>query len=475
MSLSLHPGEHETIEGVGRVLRAGKSTCVEVLEKCFERIDEWEPRIKAWVHVDRAGAIDQARALDQELAVGKCRGPLHGIPIGIKDIIDVKGMPTAAGFGPWRDRLAGRDAVLVDKLRRAGALILGKTVTTQFAWIDPPPTRNPWNLDRTPGGSSSGSAAAVAVGMCLGAIGSQTGGSIIRPASFCGVCGFKPTFGQLPGGGILPLAPSFDHPGPIARTSRDLGLLFHELHERSERDWDNPSDPPVPPESESPVGTPEQVEGWLSTQLPFRDGPPRLRRLRGFFDRMAEPVIVEAVGRAVDAFVAAGAEVVDLPDDAFDLEGIIREHRLMMAAEAAAGHEARLETDRDDYAPRIRALVEEGIEIPVTEYIRSNERWQSCTRIGAFGLATGIDGLLMPATIGPAPGTTTTGDPAFNSPFSYLGWPAVSFPIGLSPDGLPLALQLVGLDHLGDYEILSTASWCEDVIRRAYPASARSD
>jgi Asp-tRNA(Asn)/Glu-tRNA(Gln) amidotransferase A subunit family amidase len=473
--MALYPNEHETIEGVGRALRAGQTTCVEVLRKCFDRIEEWEPRIKAWVRVDRAGAIEQARALDEELAAGKCRGPLHGIPIGIKDIIDVRGLPTAAGFGPWRDRVADRDATIVGSLRAAGAVILGKTVTTQFAWIDPPPTRNPWNLDRTPGGSSSGSAAAVAVGMCLGAIGTQTGGSIIRPASFCGVCGFKPTFGRLDENGILPFARSLDHPGPIARSTRDLILLFHELNERIEWDWDNPFGPPVIPESGSPAGSPEQAEGWISALLSSRDRPPRLRRLRGFFDRRAEPIVDVALTRAVDALVAAGAEVVDQPDDAFDFEGIVKKHRLMMAAEAAAGHEARMAAHRDDYAPRIRALVEEGMSIPVTEYIRCNEHWQSCTHMDAFGLGRDADALLMPATIGPAPDPATTGDPAFNSPWSYLGWPAVSFPIGLSPDGLPLALQLVGLDDFSDSEVLSTASWCEDVIRRASRSSERSD
>ena len=195
-SMSLYPNEHETIEGVGRALRAGRTTCVEVLEECFDRIEEWETRIRAWVRVDRPGAIERARALDEELAAGRCRGPLHGIPVGIKDIIDVAGMPTAAGFKPWAGRVADRDCPIVAGLREAGAVILGKTVTTQFAWVDPPPTKNPWDLDRTPGGSSSGSAAAVALGMCLGAVGTQTGGSIIRPASFCGVAGLKPSHGD---------------------------------------------------------------------------------------------------------------------------------------------------------------------------------------------------------------------------------------------------------------------------------------
>src|SRR5262249_42205949 len=156
---------------------------------------------------------------------------LHGIPIGIKDIIDVKGLPTACGARRWADRIASHDAAVVSRLRRAGAVIMGKTVTTPYAWIDPPVTRNPWNLERTPGGSSSGSAAAVACGMCYGAIGTQTGGSITRPASFCGVAGMKPNHfvASMASLGIHPFAPSLDHVGPIARTGDDLRLLFEAI------------------------------------------------------------------------------------------------------------------------------------------------------------------------------------------------------------------------------------------------------
>src|SRR5262249_52335896 len=159
-----------------------------------------------------------ARRLDEELKGGKDRGPLHGIPIGIKDIIDVAGLATACGSKRGLRNIADADATIVANLRKAGAVILGKTVTTPYAWIDPPVTRNPWKLDRTPGGSSSGSAAAVACGMCLAAIGTQTGGSITRPASFCGVAGMKPTQGPLSFAGVKPFAPTLDHVGPIART-----------------------------------------------------------------------------------------------------------------------------------------------------------------------------------------------------------------------------------------------------------------
>jgi aspartyl-tRNA(Asn)/glutamyl-tRNA(Gln) amidotransferase subunit A len=449
--MGLFPSEHETIEGVGRALRAGETTCVEVLEKCFDRIEEWEPRLKAWVRVDRDGAIEQARALDEELTAEKCRGPLHGIPIGIKDIIDVKGLPMAAGYEPWRDLVAETDAPLVAQLRAAGAVILGKTVTTQFAWIDPPPTRNPWNLERTPGGSSSGSAAAVAVGMCLGAIGSQTGGSIIRPASFCGVCGLKPAYKEVSEQWVFPFAPSLDHPGPIARTVGDLGLLFDAIH--------------VPD---------------LQTKERDRALPPRLGRLRGLFDRRADPVMTQALDTALASMTAAGAEVLDLPEDVLDFEAILRHHRTIMCSECAAGHRQRYDAQRGRYAPKISALIEEGLATSAPDYIIARDS-QGPFQVHLMALQRrfACDALVMPATVGPAPDTTSTGDPAFNSPWSYLGRPAVSVPIGLTPDGMPLAVQLVdgrlGRSGSRTRSLLETAAWCEDVLRRAYYASTRSE
>ncbi len=458
--MALFPSEHETIEGVGRALRAGETTCALVLEQCLARIEEWEPRIKAWVRVDRAGALEQARTLDAELAAGTCRGPLHGIPFGIKDIIDVRGLPTAAGFGPWRDRLADLDAEVVALLRTAGAVIVGKTVTTQFAWIDPPPTRNPWNLDRTPGGSSSGSAAAVAVGMCLGAIGSQTGGSIIRPASFCGVCGLKPAYQEVSAEGVFPFAPTLDHPGPIARSVGDLKLILTAIRS---------------PDLRQAGQVFEHAVAASGSNWP---PPPRLGRLRGFYDRHAEPVMTAALDAALTALVAAGAEVFDFPEDALDFEAIVRDHRTIMCAEAAAGHAERFAAQRGDYAPQISALIEEGLATSAPAYLRARYN-RNQRRLDLNALLTqriACDALVMPATIGPAPDLTSTGDPALNSAWSYLGRPAVSFPIGLAPDGLPLAVQLVdgreGIDLT--LPLLETATWCEDAVRRADRASARS-
>jgi Asp-tRNA(Asn)/Glu-tRNA(Gln) amidotransferase A subunit family amidase len=472
-ALRLFPDPSETIEGTGAALRAGRTSCVRVLEHCFHQIDLWDGKVNAWVFVNRPGAMAQARALDAELAGGKCRGPLHGIPFGIKDIIDVAGMPTACGFPPWRDRVAAQDATLVGWLRKAGAVILGKTVTTQFAWIDPPPTRNPWNLDRTPGGSSSGSVAAVATGMCLGALGTQTGGTILRPASYWGVAGLTPGHADLPRDGIFPFAPNLDHPGPVARSVRDLMLIFNELYSEVLSSLR----PVAEPADRAARLTARAVDAYLaehdrvSRELSPAN-PPRLLRLRGYFDRHADDAVRDEFDRAVGLLRDAGAEVVEESDEGWDFEGIVRNHRTLMAAEAAAGHEALYAEKGADYAPKIRSLVEEGLATPVTRYIRVQQGWinhQSAYFERFDGPRQGLAAVVTPATVGPAPDTSTTGDPGFNSPWSYLGGPALSVPTGLSPDGLPLALQLVATTCSIPFQ---TALWCESVLRRAFEAGS---
>jgi Asp-tRNA(Asn)/Glu-tRNA(Gln) amidotransferase A subunit family amidase len=461
----LFPEPDQTVAGIGRALREGSISCVEILEKCLAQVDEWEPKVHAWVVLDRDGAIKQARGLDDELKTGHDRGPLHGIPIGIKDIIDVAGLPTACGAKRWVDRIAEQDANVVANLRAAGAVIMGKTVTTPYAWIDPPLTRNPWNLERTPGGSSSGSAAAVACGMCYGAIGTQTGGSITRPASFCGVAGMKPSkWGSDESifEGVKPFAPSLDHVGPIARTVDDLRILRLEFHD-----------------------TVAKAGGGIATWI---DDPPRLGRMRGFFDRQADPAVLLTFDEALGVFRSAGATVNEAKDPV-DFEYVLREHRRIMATEASVVHAHWLEQFPEDYPPRIRELVEEGIFLrehrdlpakdrmkrllqgPLIEAIddlRAEERRaRSLGEVLNSWLDSNVEAWITPATIGPAPDPSTTGDPSFNSPWSYFGLPTVSFPIGLATDGMPIAVQLVGNMVGGDFEVLRIAAWCEQAIRNA--------
>jgi aspartyl-tRNA(Asn)/glutamyl-tRNA(Gln) amidotransferase subunit A len=429
--MDLHPLRDETIAGVAQAIRGGRRTCVDVVEGCLAQIDAWESKVHAWVSIDREGALAQASELDRELKDGRVRGALYGIPLGIKDLVDVKGWPTAAG-APWlTNAVAAADAPIVERLRGAGAIILGKTVTTQFACFDPPPTRNPWNLERTPGGSSSGSAAAVATGMCLGAIGSQTGGSITRPASFCGIAGCKPSFGLVPVQGVYPLSSSMDHPGPFARTVEDLAILLAAIVDPADR--------------------------GRFTAIPKIESV-RLGRLRGMFADRAEPQARSVFEKSLDHFARGGATVTDLRlPPAFD--DVLRCHRIIMTTELAAHHREMLPRHSDEYLPGIRSLIEEGLQVDRAEYDRCKAHQQSLKDEIAAAFRD-VDVLACPAAMGPAPTTETTGDPAFNAPWSYTGLPTVSFPIGLSAEGLPLAIQLVG--RLNDETTLfAAAAWCE--------------
>lgn len=428
--MQLHPRREQTLAGAAEALHCGQTTCRQLVEQCLRRIDEFEQQIHAWVSVDRAEALDRADACDRERHSGRDRGPLHGIPIGIKDLIDVAGRPTGCGSARESQRIASADAPLVARLRDAGAILIGKTVTTQFACFDPPLTRNPWNLERTPGGSSSGSAAAVAAGMCLGAIGSQTGGSITRPASFCGVAGLKPTFGRIPMEGVYPVSKSLDHPGPIARTVGDLAILYAVL-----------------------TGTPVAT-GRASP-------PPRLGRLRGMFDELAVPEMRSSLDAAVEALSAGGAPLADAGLPA-GFDDVLQRHRQVMLFELGEVHRDRFAAWPEDYLPGLRGLMEESRQIAPALYAEAR-RHQDRLRKDISASFADADVLICPATPGPAPDPSTTGNASFNAPWSYTGLPTVSFPIGLTPDGLPLAIQLVGR-HDDEASLIAAALWCEEAL-----------
>lgn len=429
-----------TIHAAAEEIRKGRLSPVDLVKSCLERIERFEDRVHAWVLIDREGALARAEECAREIAGGGWRGPLHGIPLAIKDIFDVFDWPTAAGSRLWKNSIARQDAPVVRRLRQAGAVFLGKTVTTQYASFDPPPTRNPWNTARTPGGSSSGSAAALACGMCLGALGSQTGGSITRPASYCGVAGCKPTYGRVCTDGVVPLAPSMDHPGPMARCVRDLEILLNAI-----------ADPYKRPDKQEAESNPPAS----------RERPPRLGRLRGLFDHRADSAVADMMRQVCTRLEQKGATVIDVPEPAAFAEVLAR-HQTVMAVESAAYHQERLQRHPEDYDPRIRALIEEGLSCPATEYARCMEHqrlliceMQHCT--------TFMDALLTPATTSPAPDAATTGDPAFNSPWSYTGFPTISFPASVSDDGLPLAIQLVG-PPWSESKLFSVAKWGEEAL-----------
>jgi Asp-tRNA(Asn)/Glu-tRNA(Gln) amidotransferase A subunit family amidase len=433
-----------SITDVAAKLRDGRVTPIELLEDCLARIRRFDQRVRAWVMVDEASARATAAQLGEELRTGQWRGPLHGIPIGVKDIIDVAGWPTLAGSPLRRGHRAERDATVVARLREAGAILLGKTETTQFASFDPPPTRNPWNLDRTPAGSSSGSAAAVAMGMCLAAMGSQTGGSITRPATYCGVAGCKPTFGRVSLTGIVPLAYHMDHPGPIARTVGDLAAVLEVIAGHD----------PLDPVS---LDLPQEDYG-VAVENP---APPRIGLLQAYFLDAASPEVRQAALAAVERLRAAGAEVVSVSLPA-SFEGVHRSHRLVMAVDAAEYHRANFSVRRSDYGPRISQLLDEGVAAKAVDYSAALAR-QIRFRYDMQNTVHGFDALLTPATTSTAQGLETTGDPSFNSPFSFTGQPTVSIPCAVSDEGLPIGLQFIG-PQLGESQLLSAAAWCEPRI-----------
>ena len=416
-------------------ISAGELTPPELIDRCLAQIRRHEDRVHAWVVVDEAGARQAAA----ELARQKSRGPLHGIPLGIKDIIDVAGLPTRAGSPLRAHHTARADSPLVAALRRAGAIILGKTVTVEFACFDPPPTKNPWDpaLRHTPGGSSSGSAVAVALGMCPGAIGTQTGGSLVRPASYCGVAACKPTFGRVDRAGIVPVSYHLDHPGPIARRVADLQIMLCCLLD-------------APSREES--GRPDESE---------ISAPPRLRIVEQFFLEQADASIRKAFEAAVDAVRCGGADVKVLEFPA-DFAQIASMHRRIMAVEAAAYHRASFASHRESYGPKIAELLDEGLSIAAVDYadaLAAQREFRRC--VEQFIQADRCDALILPATDTAAPASLdTTGSSKFQSPWSFAGAPVVSIPCGLVSDGLPAAVQLVGRS-CGDLDLLAVARWCE--------------
>jgi len=431
-----------TITGIASAFRSGELTPEQVVNECLATIERLDERLKAWVFIEADAARQAAEALGKELTKGHDRGPLHGIPIGIKDIVDVAGWPTEAGSPLLAGNVATSDATIVERLRAAGAVFLGKTVTTEFACFDPPPTRNPWNLEHTPGGSSSGSAVAVATGMALAAIGSQTGGSINRPASYCGVAGFKPTFGDVSRAGVVPVSFHLDHVGPIARCVADLRISFQAMA------GSDPKDPAT-----------TQLPSVLTNSARTGEQAPVLGTIRPWLDE-AEPPIRAAVKQATDRLSTAGAILREakLPNN---FERIDEFHRRIMAVEAAEYHQARYSEHRDAYGPNLRGMIEEGFSISAVQYAEAL-REQIAFRQTLAGMNREFDALLAPATPTLPPDTSTTGDATYNAPITFLGLPEVSLPCGVV-DGLPVALQLIGRPS-EDQRLLDIAEWCERIL-----------
>lgn len=395
-------------------------------------IQRTEARVQAWVHVDDGHALFQAADIDMRVSDGEAL-PLAGLTVGIKDIIDVEEMPTRAGFAPFAGRIVTRDSSVTARLRAAGATIVGKTTTTQFAVADPTVTRNPWNLDRTPAGSSSGSAAAVAAGHVDLAIGSQTAGSTLRPAAFCGVVGFKPSFGWTSRAGIVPLADTLDTVGLISRSVANAGLLFDALADAG-----------------------LECAGACDPEMPARIG---------FWDdaaQLATPEVRHLIEAALTRAIEAGATVEDAPAHA-PYRDLLAIHHITMLTDAAAAHETLFRQHPDAYSPRVRSFVETGMAIPGHVYVRAQILRREY-REKALADWSSFDVIALPTAETPAPGLETTGSPALQAVVTLFGLPSISLPVGLSPDGLPVGLQLVSPTMSGNAQLLRIARWMEGLL-----------
>jgi Asp-tRNA(Asn)/Glu-tRNA(Gln) amidotransferase A subunit family amidase len=418
-----------------RRIRAGSLSPSNLLAACLRRTDAVEPTVAAWVRLDRDAAARVAVQRDIEAREGRLMGPLHGVPIALKDIFDAAGVPTTAGAPAWAARTPTLDAPSVARLRGAGAVPMGKLATTPFAYLDPSATRNPWNSAHTPGGSSSGPAAAVAARMVPLALGSQTVGSVLRPAAYCGVVGFKPTHGRVSTAGVLELAGSLDHVGILARAVEDCALALAVLADAA----------PAPDDYIGAAAEPP---------------PPRIGVLASYLAR-ATPAMgkhLEAVARGLEA---AGARLVDAPLPAA-FAAVDEVGAVVLRAEAAAAHAPLFAAHAAEYPPKIAELIELGLAVSASQYLAAQAtRRRVRGEVGA--LTARYDAVLLPTIGAPAPhGLGSTGDPSFCSPWSFLGMPAITLPSGVE-GGLPLAVQLVGAPW-SEARLLAAAAWCERVI-----------
>ena len=404
------------------------------------RVREADSEIQAWAFLDPNYALAQARAADELRLSGKPIGPLHGVPVAIKDIFDTADMPTEYGSALYAGNTPVRDAMVVSLLRAAGAVILGKTVTTEFATYAPGKTRNPHNPDHTPGGSSSGSAAAVAAGMTPLALGSQTNGSTIRPASFCGVLGFKPTHGLISRHGVLVLSRTLDHVGLFARTVEDIALLAEQLVGYDERD------PDTRPRARLPLVEVAAEEPPLEPMFAFVKTPYWERADEETKEGFAE--LIEHLGDRV--------EEIELFPSAGEAWGW---HCTIMEAEMAANLECEWDKGRDRLSESLRAQLQRGREVKAIDYQRAIARIRPIHESFVELFEQRYDAILTPAAPGGAPkGLASTGDPSFCTLWTLCGMPTVSLPLLESANGLPIGVQLVG-PRDGDARLLRTARW----------------
>jgi Asp-tRNA(Asn)/Glu-tRNA(Gln) amidotransferase A subunit family amidase len=441
------------VEEIDARLHKGQQDLAGYLNALCDRIEAVEPRLQALLPEPdrRARLLKEAGELQARFPDPSRRPALFGTPIGVKDIFRVDGFLTRAGSRLPTELFAGPEASCVGALRRAGALVLGKTVTTEFACFAPGPTRNPRRLTHTPGGSSSGSAAAVAAGYCPLALGSQTIGSVIRPAAYCGITGFKPTCGRIPIDGVIPVAPSLDHVGFFTPDAGSLARVAAVL-----------------------------CSGWRSAPGIEFEEPPAVGVPEGPYLSQASPEALSAFEQQVARLEAAGCRVRRVPASQVgsprrrrrcaeegvpplgEIEAINRRHKRLMVAEMSQVHAAWFAEHESLYHPRTADLIREGQSVSAAEAAEARAG-QSALRQELQGLMTdhGILAWISPAATGPAPeGLDSTGDPIMNLPWTHAGLPVVTIPAGAAANGLPLGLQIAAAAGEDEW-LVAFAAWLE--------------
>ena len=447
-----------TIEEFGRRLRARDLTAEQVTDACLRQIEEDNPRLNAFILVMADASRQQARQADRELAAGRDRGPLHGAPISIKDLIDIAGTPTTAASRVRDGHVAAHDAPCIVALREAGAVIIGKTNLHEFAFGTTNeesafgPARNPRDVSRSPGGSSGGSAASVAAGMALATLGTDTGGSIRIPAAACGIVGLKPRHGELPTDGIIPLSRRLDHVGPLARTVADASLVYHALRGGLQ----------------NPAKAGSHVR---RLPVPVPISGLRLAVPRGYFFELLDDEVRARFDEALDRLRAAGARITDINLRHASLTPAVYLH--LVLADAAAYHAATLERMPERYTPLVRLRLEMGRYVLAEDYARALEGQEILRREVDSALA-GHAALVLPALPIPAPpigaasvqvGSVTESVRNLmlrqTQLFNVTGHPAIALPAGDTGAGLPCSIQLVGTET---DELLPVALACEAQI-----------
>ena len=428
------PASPEDLKATVQALSDGSLTARAYCESCLARIRAGEGRLRAWVALDDERALTLAAGRDAERTQGGHPGPLHGVPVGLKDVYDTDDLPTEMGSPAFVGNQPGKNAELVERILAAGGYALGKTATTEFAYMHPAETRNPWNTRHTPGGSSSGSAAAVAAGHVPVAVGTQTNGSVIRPAAFCGVVGFKPSLDSLPIQGALPFAESLDQVGVFARAVADAAYFAASVAE----------------------------SGRFAPEIEGLSRPPKIAVLPRFPWNAAEPGAARHLQASLKRLADAGTELktVALPDD---FDEAHRVHRTIMLYEGAREHATRQANYRRVMSAVLNAAIDEGLAMSHDEYRGALVKRAALAEL-ALDLFEDCDALASLPAPGAAPERLdVTGDPSFCTLWTLLGFPALTLPTGLSDGGLPYGMQLAGPAG-GDDRLLRVASWCEAVI-----------